>query len=233
MNSPPVNIRVRVHEEELVFAFKSKSQLMTIFEGIANRQNVDFSNLRLYMDGERINSAQCIANYCFDEGDVIEVFGEQEGGGLGDDDDVPDAPITLRVKDQGGEEMFFKVKRTTKMQKILEAYAGRRGVQSNSLRFMFDGVRIVPDTTPKMMEMEDNDQIDVFLESVGGGDNEEEQEKHMKNDNQLIHNNTTTNCIIYITYVHALLREITPLLSIWQRFSRRRCCRHCRSGSID
>ncbi len=76
--------------------------------------------------------------------------------------------ITVRVKDNTGEEMFFKVKKTTKMSKIMDAYAQRRGVATNSLRFMLDGDRIQGDATPKMLELEDNDQIDVMLETVGG-----------------------------------------------------------------
>eukprot|EP01041_Mallomonas_annulata_P009589 gene9589-19931_t len=76
--------------------------------------------------------------------------------------------ITLRVKDQTGEEMFFKVKKTTKMSKIFDAYASRRGIAANALRFMIDGERIQPENTPKMLELDENDQIDVMLETVGG-----------------------------------------------------------------
>ena len=54
------------------------------------------------------------------------------------------------------------------MSKIFEAYAQRRGLQANSLRFTVDGERIQGDTTPKFMELEENDQIDVVLEQLGG-----------------------------------------------------------------
>lgn len=54
------------------------------------------------------------------------------------------------------------------MSKIFEAYATRRGVASNSLRFMLDGERIQADQTPKMLELEDEDQIDCLLEQTGG-----------------------------------------------------------------
>ncbi|PIY30534.1 MAG: hypothetical protein COZ08_12345, partial [Bacteroidetes bacterium CG_4_10_14_3_um_filter_42_6] len=47
--------------------------------------------------------------------------------------------INIKVKDQSGEEMLFRVKKTTKMSKIVDAYAQRRGVQKSGLRFMFDG----------------------------------------------------------------------------------------------
>jgi small ubiquitin-related modifier len=76
--------------------------------------------------------------------------------------------ITLRVRDQSGEEMFFKVKKSTKMDKIMQAYAQRRGLAANALRFMVDGERLTSDQTAKMLELEDDDQIDVMLESTGG-----------------------------------------------------------------
>ena len=37
--------------------------------------------------------------------------------------------ITVRVKDQAGDETFFKIKNTTKMAKVFKAYATRKGVQ--------------------------------------------------------------------------------------------------------
>jgi small ubiquitin-related modifier len=54
------------------------------------------------------------------------------------------------------------------MKKIFETYASRRGVQANSLRFLLDGERIEEDQTPKMLELEDQDQIDCLLEQTGG-----------------------------------------------------------------
>ncbi|KAL3798993.1 hypothetical protein HJC23_005132 [Cyclotella cryptica] len=67
-----------------------------------------------------------------------------------------------------GEELFFKVKRNTKMSKIFNAYATRKGVQSSAIRFLLDGERVRPDDTPKMLELEDQDQIDCVLEQSGG-----------------------------------------------------------------
>jgi small ubiquitin-related modifier len=77
-------------------------------------------------------------------------------------------PITIRVRDQTGEETFFKIKKSTKMSKVFETYAQRKGVQSSSLRFLLDGERINGDNTPKMLELDDQDQIDCMLEQTGG-----------------------------------------------------------------
>ncbi|CAB9513061.1 Small ubiquitin-related modifier 1 [Seminavis robusta] len=77
-------------------------------------------------------------------------------------------PITIRVRDQTGEETFFKIKKSTKMQKVFDTYAQRKGVQASSLRFLLDGERIEPNQTPKMLELDDQDQIDCMLEQTGG-----------------------------------------------------------------
>ncbi|GAX13529.1 small ubiquitin-related modifier [Fistulifera solaris] len=85
----------------------------------------------------------------------------------GDDEPNPDA-LTIRIRDQQGEETFFKIKKTTKMQKVFETYATRKGLQIASLRFLLDGERVEPTSTPKMLELEDQDQIDCMLEQAGG-----------------------------------------------------------------
>lgn len=55
------------------------------------------------------------------------------------------------------------------MGKVFQTYAQRKGMQVSSLRFLLDGDRIKEDQTPKMLEMEDQDQIDCVLDQVGGG----------------------------------------------------------------
>jgi small ubiquitin-related modifier len=52
------------------------------------------------------------------------------------------------------------------MEKVFNAFATRRGVAVGSLRFLLDGEKIGIDQTPKMLELEDQDQIDCMLEQV-------------------------------------------------------------------
>jgi Ubiquitin-2 like Rad60 SUMO-like len=56
--------------------------------------------------------------------------------------DIKNEPITLKVKNATGEETVFKVKRSTKFGKIMDAYANKTGQPVNSLRFTFDGERL-------------------------------------------------------------------------------------------
>jgi len=54
------------------------------------------------------------------------------------------------------------------MNKVFDAYAARKALARTNLRFMLDGDRIPEDATPKMLELNDEDQIDCMLEQVGG-----------------------------------------------------------------
>lgn len=80
--------------------------------------------------------------------------------------------ICIPLYQQNGEETFFKIKKSTKMQKVFETYASRKGLDPRTIRFMVDGDRIQPHETPKMLEMEDQDQIDCRLEQSGGSSKE-------------------------------------------------------------
>mmetsp|Transcript_5873 Transcript_5873/g.10176 ORF Transcript_5873/g.10176 Transcript_5873/m.10176 type:complete len:109 (-) Transcript_5873:353-679(-) len=76
--------------------------------------------------------------------------------------------ISLKVKDQDNNEVHFKVKLTTKFDKIFNAFCEKRGISREHTRFIFDGNRLTGQQTPKDLEMEDEDCIEVFLEQVGG-----------------------------------------------------------------
>jgi len=76
--------------------------------------------------------------------------------------------IKLKVVGQDSNEVHFRVKMTTSMAKLKRSYADRIGAAPNSLRFLFDGRRINDDDTPKSMEMENDDVIEVYTEQVGG-----------------------------------------------------------------
>lgn len=76
--------------------------------------------------------------------------------------------IKLKVVGQDSNEIHFRVKMTTQMGKLKKSYADRIGVPVTSLRFLFDGRRINDDETPKLLEMEQDDVIEVYQEQTGG-----------------------------------------------------------------
>jgi small ubiquitin-related modifier len=76
--------------------------------------------------------------------------------------------MTIFLSDQAGERIQFRVRKNIKFQKVFDNYANRRGVPVSSLTFRFDGERVTAENTPKMLEMEDDDTVEVLMEQVGG-----------------------------------------------------------------
>ncbi|CAE8594765.1 unnamed protein product [Polarella glacialis] len=76
--------------------------------------------------------------------------------------------IQLKVKDQQGSEVQFKIKKSTPLRKLMDAYCSRLGLQASQVRFMVDGERIAADDTAEKLGLEDEDLIDVAMEQTGG-----------------------------------------------------------------
>jgi len=76
--------------------------------------------------------------------------------------------INLKVIGQNNSEVHFRIKKSTKMNKLKAAFCERQGIPMTSVRFLFEGQRIDDNNTPKDLEMEDNDTIEVYQEQTGG-----------------------------------------------------------------
>ncbi|KAH7274612.1 Ubiquitin-like domain-containing protein [Fusarium falciforme] len=75
--------------------------------------------------------------------------------------------LNIKVTDNNNE-VFFKIKRTTKLEKLMGAFCERQGKALSSVRFLFDGTRVQPTDTPDALEMQDGDTLEVHQEQVGG-----------------------------------------------------------------
>ena len=87
-----------------------------------------------------------------DQKPELNVKGE---GGAGDEQ------ITVKVKGQDFQEVQFKIKRKTKMSKVIKAFCEKQHVDEVKLRFLFDGKRIVGDRTAMELDMEDDDMYEL------------------------------------------------------------------------
>jgi small ubiquitin-related modifier len=92
--------------------------------------------------------------------------------------------IKLKVVGQDSNEIHFRVKQTTQMGKVKKSYSERVRVPITSLRFLFDGRRINDDETPKALEMEQDDVIEVYQEQTGGAENDLEEEENPSKPNK-------------------------------------------------
>ncbi|KAG6042739.1 hypothetical protein E4U33_001838, partial [Claviceps sp. LM78 group G4] len=55
--------------------------------------------------------------------------------------------LNIKVTDNNNE-VFFKIKRSTKLEKLMNAFCERQGKLITSVRFLFDGARVQPTDTP-------------------------------------------------------------------------------------
>ncbi|KAI1845631.1 hypothetical protein JX265_005321 [Neoarthrinium moseri] len=92
------------------------------------------------------------------------------GSPAGDRGEAPGAAEHLNIKvTDNNNEVFFKIKRTTKLEKLMNAFCERQGKNLSSVRFLFEGQRVQPTDTPETLEMQDSDCLEVHQEQVGGG----------------------------------------------------------------
>ena len=68
---------------------------------------------------------------------------------------------------QDGNDIYFKLKQTTPLVKLMDAFNNREGIGPYKARFLFDGNRINETQTPQQLDMEDGDVIDVMVEQYG------------------------------------------------------------------
>jgi len=75
--------------------------------------------------------------------------------------------LNIKVTDNNNE-VFFKIKRSTKLEKLMNAFCDRQGKQLSTVRFLFDGQRVRPEDSPDSLDMADGDTLEVHQEQIGG-----------------------------------------------------------------
>ncbi|KAI9829792.1 MAG: hypothetical protein M1826_005369 [Phylliscum demangeonii] len=76
--------------------------------------------------------------------------------------------LNIKVTDNNNE-IFFKIKRTTALKKLMDAFCERQGKSPQTVRFLYDGNRVQPMDTPNSLDMQDGDTLEVHQEQTGGG----------------------------------------------------------------
>ncbi len=74
------------------------------------------------------------------------------------------ARIPLMVKGRQGKELQVKIKKSTPLRKLIDAYCSHFGSQASQARLMIDGEFIAPGEAMEMLRLADGDLIDVAAE---------------------------------------------------------------------
>lgn len=93
-----------------------------------------------------------------------------EGNGNGNDNgnEAQDDHIQVKVRSADGNELVFKIRKKTKLEKLMGVYCERFGLSMDAVRFLFDGERIHGDHTPENLRIEDGEVIDAMVQQTGG-----------------------------------------------------------------
>ncbi|KAI9757340.1 MAG: hypothetical protein M1815_001427 [Lichina confinis] len=83
------------------------------------------------------------------------------------EDPQPTEHLNIKVTDNNNE-VFFKIKRTTALKKLMDAFCERQGKSPTTVRFLFDGNRVQPQDSPNSLDMQDGDTLEVHQEQLGG-----------------------------------------------------------------
>ncbi len=81
--------------------------------------------------------------------------------------------LTIKVKEQSSEERNYKLKKGTKMIKLMQSFAEQKGKKMSDFRFLVDGcgygfVIVNEEDTPLSLDLEDGDEIISIMEQNGG-----------------------------------------------------------------
>jgi len=83
--------------------------------------------------------------------------------------EVPPASefLNIKVKDNTGNELYFKLKPHTRLQKVMDAFCDRQGKDVRAVRFLFEGERIQLDDTAEDVSYFPFIQLNLHFKSTG------------------------------------------------------------------
>jgi hypothetical protein len=176
MKPKQLSIKIKNQQDnEIIFKIKSTTSFWKVFDNYCIRQEIDRRSVRFFLDNIRIQDDDTAAGLDMEDGDEIQCHLEQHGGdgtptaeGEPKPEDQVPTQLNVKVVDQDGNDLFFKIKKHTALKKVMDAYCERQGKTRGLVRFLFEGHRIQDNDTPDTLELEDGDMIQVFLEQQGG-----------------------------------------------------------------
>jgi len=78
----------------------------------------------------------------------VDIKMSESGSPNGPKPDEQPEHLNIKVTDSNNE-VFFKIKRTTQLKKLMDAFCERQGKSPQSVRFLFDGQRVNPTDNPE------------------------------------------------------------------------------------
>ena len=132
---------------DMHFKVKMTTRIFKLFRLYAENQGISLTECEFYFGDEKIKDYKAsLAELGIGDNDIIIVLRH----------------IIIRIKDIDGEETLFKMKQSSRMTKMFEAYSVTMNTPVSNLEFILNGEKIEDsNATPMSLELESDDVINV------------------------------------------------------------------------
>jgi len=178
-----INIRFHSHDgPEITINIRRTDRISLAFDEYSSRSGIAEHNmLRFEFNGDEVHPDSTPENLWMNDNDLIHCsFGPLYNGNANGSNGANEAneaneanganeaneaneSIVIFIKNQCGEVIRFRVRRSARMMSIFRTYARRKGMRAQSFRFMTNGEVIDPALTLARLGLADGDRIDCVL----------------------------------------------------------------------
>ncbi|KAL7410333.1 hypothetical protein BDY24DRAFT_400181 [Mrakia frigida] len=154
-----VEVKINYNDDEsMSFSCKSTKPLKKMFEAFHANLGVPSNTYRFRTTDDvavQDDTTPKMLGFEFGADNELEAYVHQTGGGSESPppDQDPDKKITIKVVYGNDESVMFSIKRTKPLAKMFEAFHKSLRAAPNTYRFSYDGTRILPEHTPKMVSL--------------------------------------------------------------------------------
>ncbi|KAG7570328.1 Ubiquitin-like domain superfamily [Arabidopsis thaliana x Arabidopsis arenosa] len=141
--------------QKVFFCIHRRTRLKKLMKAYCDYHYLD-SDLTLFVfNGDRFHGEQTPHELRMEDEDEINAMFHQT--------DYQRAWINLKVTDQDGRKVDFRMHRRTQLKKLMKAYCDRKYLDFDSTVFLFHGARFSGQQTSDEVGMKDGDEINVMF----------------------------------------------------------------------
>ncbi|WJX91766.1 hypothetical protein P8452_73493 [Trifolium repens] len=151
-----INLKVTGQDGNAIFVCIDKStQLKKLVKAYCDYYSVDLNSVTFWFDGNQLQGNHCPAELHMNDGDEIDaIFIDPSHIRL---------KVSLNFKGKKENEIFFIVRRSNQLKKLMDVYCRRYWLDIDGVFFLFNGCLLQAEQTPDKLQMVNGDEIDVVF----------------------------------------------------------------------
>ena len=154
---------------ETHFTIRKTTPLRKLMSAWSQKENLERDDCCFLYNGQRLTGYETPVKLDMEEGDLVDASLIQKPQSTTNTDTDTDR-ISLIVVGQDGSETHFKIRKTTPLHKVMDAWCQKEGIQyhPSRVRFLLDSQqRLTGNGTPGELNMKDGDIVDAYVVQNG------------------------------------------------------------------